>query len=124
MKKNVLIVDDFEPNLLVLESILEDLPISIIKAVNGEDALRILLNQPIDLILLDIKLPDINGYEVARMIRKHKKSKSMPIIFLSGFVDQEYSEFIEEYSNNIDFFQKPFDSDELRKQVKHYLNHK
>ena len=122
MQKNVLIVDDFEPNLLVLESILEDMPVNIIKASDGGGALRIVLNEQIDLILLDIKLPDINGFEIGRLIRGHKKNKDLPIIFLSGLAGEEYSEFIEKYPDNVDFFLKPFDGDEVKKRVNHYLN--
>jgi CheY-like chemotaxis protein len=121
MKKNVLIVDDFEPNLLVLESILEDMPLNILKASNGEDALRIILRHQIDIILLDVKIPDINGYEIARLIRGHKKTKHTPIIFLSGLIDQEYSEFIETYPENVECFQKPFDVDDVKMRVNHYI---
>ena len=122
MKKNVLIVDDFEPNLLVLESLLEDIHVNILKATNGNDALRIVLKEKIDLILLDVKLPDINGYEVARLIRGHKRNKHLPIIFLSGLADQGYTEFLEKYPENVDFFQKPFDGDDVKNQVNHYID--
>jgi response regulator RpfG family c-di-GMP phosphodiesterase len=124
MNKNVLIVDDFEPNILVLESILEDMPINIMKASNGEDALRTLLNERVDLILLDIKLPDINGFEIGKLIRGNKKNKHLPIIFLSGLADQEYSKFIEQYPDKVDFFQKPFNADAVKERVNHYItNH-
>jgi CheY-like chemotaxis protein len=121
MKKNILIVDDFEPNLLVLESLFEDLQVNILKATNGEDALRIVLKEQIDILLLDVKLPDIDGYEVGRLIRGQKKNKLTPIIFLSGLADQGYAEFIEKYPDNADFFQKPFDGDDVKNQVKHYI---
>ena len=118
----MLIVDDNENNMLVLESILEDLPINIIKSLNGRDALKIVLKEHIHLFLLDIHMPDMTGYEVAKLIRSRKKTKQTPIIFLSGVIDEGFSDFKDTYHENVECFQKPFDIDDIIMRVNHYLN--
>jgi CheY-like chemotaxis protein len=121
-QKNVLIVDDYGENLLVLESILEDLPIIILKAFNGRDALNIILRKHIDMIILDIQMPEMNGFEVAKLIRTRKKTKHIPIIFLSGLIDEDYFDFIDTYPDYVEYFQKPLNIENIRKRVNYYLN--
>lgn len=122
MSKNVLIVDDFGPNLLVLESILEGMPIEILKASNGQDALKIILKEHVDMVLLDVQMPDLTGYEVGELIRNRKKTKQIPILFLSGLIDKNYFDFKEKYPENVECFQKPINIDEMKICITHYLN--
>ncbi|MEZ5067921.1 MAG: response regulator [Bacteroidia bacterium] len=68
----VLLVDDIPANLLTLESILEDENRILIKAFSGNEALKLLMEEPIDLILLDIQMPDMDGIEVAQLLRANQ----------------------------------------------------
>ncbi len=82
--QNILIVDDREENLLVLETLLERADVNIIKALNGKDALWNLLSHDFALVILDVQMPEMNGFDVANLIRSNKKTKTLPIIFISA----------------------------------------
>src|SRR5215216_6633590 len=71
-KANILIVDDYPENLLALEAILEDLGQTLVRASSGEEALRHLLKQDFAVILLDVKMPSMDGFEVASLIRQRE----------------------------------------------------
>jgi len=81
----ILLVDDDEANLLSLSATLESLGQELVLARSGEEALRQLLEQDFAAILLDVKMPGMDGLETAEMIRNRKRSKSTPILFLTGF---------------------------------------
>ena len=83
-KINILLVDDHLNNLLVLEAILESLGQNLVKAQSGEEALECLLKQDFGLILLDIQMPGMDGFETASLIRRREKSRYTPIIFLTA----------------------------------------
>lgn len=121
-QKNVLIVDDEGENLLVLESILEELPITIYKAFNGRDALKIILKNHVDIILLDVQMPVMNGFEIADLIRNRVKTQETPIVFLTGMIDDDYFDFKKKYPKNIECLQKPLDIEDLLKVVNYFLN--
>ena len=118
---NVLIVDDLPENLLTLQSMIEDLPINIFSASSGTDSLKILLRNKIDLILLDINMPGISGIEVATLIKGTKKTKEIPIIFISGSREKNYDNFKKIFPDNTDFFLKPIDYDSLLDRIKQIL---
>src|SRR6186997_108614 len=83
-KVNILMVDDSPDKLLAMESILVELGQNIVKARSGEEALRILLKQEFAIILLDVNMPGINGFETAQIIRKRKSTEHTPIIFVTA----------------------------------------
>ena len=85
----ILLVDDIPENLLTLESILEDDSRILIKAFSGNEALKLLMEEPIDLILLDIQMPEMDGVEVAQLLRVNPKTKHIPIIFVSAIAKSE-----------------------------------
>lgn len=85
---NILVVDDLPEKLLAYESILEELGQNIVTARTGEDALKMVLNQEFAVILLDVNMPGMDGFEAAMLIRKRKKSAHTPIIFLTAFTDE------------------------------------
>src|SRR5260370_17143286 len=83
-KMKILLVDDQPANLLALETILEDLGQELVKANSGQDALRHLLNDDFAVILLDVKMPGMDGFETASLIRERERSRHTPIIFLTA----------------------------------------
>jgi len=116
-KVNILIVDDLPDKLLVLESILEELGENIIKARSGTEALRLVLEHDFAVILLDVSLPGIDGYEVARLIRGRKRCQRTPIIFVTAY-ETPSERMIEAYSQGaVDFLIKPLVPAVLRSKV-------
>ena len=85
---NVLIVDDLPEKLLVYRTILDELHLNLITAGSGEEALRAVLHHEFAVILLDVRMPGMDGFETAAMIRKRKRSAHVPIIFLTAFADE------------------------------------
>jgi signal transduction histidine kinase len=85
---NILVVDDLPEKLLTLEIVLEELGENVVTARSGAEALRRLLEQEFAVILLDVNMPDMDGFETAMMIRRHKKFAQTPIIFITGLVDE------------------------------------
>jgi signal transduction histidine kinase/DNA-binding response OmpR family regulator len=90
-KINILIVDDLPDNLLVLESILEELGENVVKASSGPEALRRVLEQEFAVILLDVNMPGMNGFETAELIRQRRKSAHTPIIFITAMADEMHT---------------------------------
>ena len=86
---NILIVDDEPANLLVLETVLDDPSYRIVRALSADQALRALMVDEFAVLVLDIQLPDMNGIELAQMIKQRKKTAHLPIIFLTAYFDQD-----------------------------------
>ena len=82
---NILLVDDSPENLVALESILEPLGQNLLKARSGEEALKVLLHRDVAVILLDVQMPGMDGFETAQLIRMRPQSQHTPIIFLTAF---------------------------------------
>jgi signal transduction histidine kinase len=116
-KANVLLVDDTPANLLALRSILESLDQNLVEALSGEQALQHLLHHDFAVILLDVSLPGMDGYEVARLIRGHKRCQRTPIIFVTAY-ETPSERMIEAYSQGaVDFLVKPLVPAVLRSKV-------
>jgi two-component system chemotaxis sensor kinase CheA len=118
MKQKLLLVDDRPENILVLESTLEDDSLEFVKANSGEAALRQLHRNDISLILLDVQMPDMDGFETAELIRGNPTTKHIPIIFVSAISKEQEHIFKGYASGAIDYIFKPFDPDILRSKVK------
>ncbi len=102
----ILIVDDRPENLLSLEAVLEPLHQPIVRAASGDDALRRVLNEDFAVILLDVNMPGMDGYETARMIKQRPRCRHVPIIFLTA---AERASAVDFYKlGAVDFLQKPF----------------
>ncbi len=86
--ETILVVDDRPANLMVYKSILEELGQTLITASSGEDALKLVLKHDFAVILLDVNMPTLNGFDTAALIRKRRKSSTTPIIFLTAFTDE------------------------------------
>ena len=115
-KARVLVVDDDEHNLLAIRTVLEDLA-EIEVAGSGEEALRHLLKGEFAVILLDVYMPGMDGYETARMIRGREQTKRIPIVFLSA-VNKEKDHLLRGYSMGaVDYVFKPVEPVVLRSKV-------
>jgi PAS domain S-box-containing protein len=112
----VLLVDDDERNLLAVQSILEDLG-EVVPARSGEEALRYLLKGEFAVILLDVYMPGMDGYETAQIIRSREQTKGIPIVFLSA-VNKEQEHLLRGYAMGaVDYVFKPVDPLVLRSKV-------
>jgi CheY-like chemotaxis protein len=115
-KVKILLVDDRPANLLTLESILEDLGQEIVKATSGKEALRHLLKDDYAVILLDVKMPEMDGFETATLIRERDRSRHTPIVFLTAHKEEEHL-FRGYYAGAVDFLKKPIQQEVLRSKV-------
>src|SRR5688572_10881304 len=114
---HLLLVDDRPENLLALEAILEPLGQKLVCAHSGEEALKCVLQHDFACILLDVQMPDMNGFEAAQIIKSREKSRYIPIIFLSA-ISKEDSYVFKGYSMGaVDYVFKPFNPDVLRSKV-------
>ena len=117
----ILLVDDNHQNLQVLGKLLQEEKYKIEFALNGESALDWLNNKQFDLILLDLHMPGMNGFEVCKRIRSDKTVKEIPIIFLSA--ESERESILKGFEVGAqDYVTKPFDSRELLARVKTQLD--
>jgi CheY-like chemotaxis protein len=116
-KVNILMVDDQPENLAALEATLADLNQNLVKAHSGREALKQLLENDFAVILLDVQMPGMDGFETAKLIRQRRRSSSTPIIFLTAmYVEDAYSEMA--YSlGAVDYLIKPFVPEILRSKV-------
>jgi len=121
--KNILCIDDIESNLFILESVLkgaEDEFYNVLSAQSAHTGLDVLLRQEIDLILLDIMMPEVDGFLCAKMIKSNKKTKDIPIIFVTAKTDDETIQMCYEVGG-ADYVTKPFNSVELLARVSFHL---
>ncbi|HWC44772.1 MAG TPA: response regulator, partial [Casimicrobiaceae bacterium] len=119
---DILIVDDRAENLLALEAILEPLHQHLVRASSGEEALRRLLERDFALILLDVQMPGMNGFETARIIKSRERTKYIPIIFLTA-ISKEEAYVFEGYSvGAVDYLFKPFQPEILRSKVAAFVD--
>jgi signal transduction histidine kinase len=119
-KVPILVVDDQPNNLLVMESLLAEmsLPLQIFTAEDGQRALRLSLQQSFALILLDVQMPGMNGYEVAEMLRSYPKTSGVPIIFVTAGMNAELHVIQGYESGAVDYLPKPLDRRQLTSKVR------
>jgi PAS domain S-box-containing protein len=114
---NILLVDDSRENLLALHAILEPLGENLIEATSGEEALRHLLHRDVAVILLDVQMPELDGFQTASLIKQREKTRAIPIIFLTAVSTDELQVFRGYSTGAVDYLLKPFDPDILRSKV-------
>jgi signal transduction histidine kinase len=114
---NILLVDDRPENLLALEAILEPLGQVLVRAGSGPDALRHVLVVDFAVMLLDVQMPGMNGFEVAEIIKSRERSRTIPIIFLSAISKEDAYVFKGYSMGAVDYVFKPFNPDVLRSKV-------
>jgi PAS domain S-box-containing protein len=114
---NILLVDDQPNNLLALESILGDMGQNLVTAESGKRALKHLLERDFAVILLDVQMPELDGFETASLIRDRDRSRDTPIIFLTALSRSETNVFRGYELGAVDYIFKPFHPDILRSKV-------
>ena len=119
---NILIVDDLPEKLLVLETILADLDTHIVQAKSGAEALQHVLRQDFAVILLDVNMPDMDGYETAEFIRSRKRSALTPIIFITGYAADEIHKSHGYSLGAVDYIFSPVVPEILRTKVKVFVD--
>ena len=117
----ILIVDDRPENIFALKSILERHEFEVDTAESGEEALKKVLDNTYSLIILDVQMPDMDGFEVAEIVRGYSKSKDTPIIFLSA-ISKEKAFITKGYqSGGMDYITKPVKIDQLLSLMRVWL---
>ncbi|HZN33647.1 MAG TPA: response regulator, partial [Pirellulaceae bacterium] len=120
-KAKILVVDDRAENLLVYQTILEELGQDLLTARSGEEALKLVLAHEFAVVLLDVNMPGVDGFETAALIRKRKRSAHTPIIFITAFTDE--LRVAEGYSHGaVDFIRTPIVPGILRAKVKVFVD--
>src|ERR1700689_5655689 len=115
-KVKILLVDDTPENLVSLEAALDTLGEELVFANSGREALRYLLEENFAAILLDVKMPDMDGFETAELIRRRPRSRHVPILFLTGYKNEEH--LFRGYDlGAVDFLFKPIVPEVLRSKV-------
>ncbi len=117
----ILIVDDRPENLLTLEQLLNEPGIELVRATCGEEALAQTLDHDFALVLLDVQMPGMNGYEVAELMRGNKKTKNIPIIFVTAEVKGDHHLFKGYESGAVDYLFKPLNSMVFQSKVSVFL---
>ena len=119
-KANVLLVDDKAENLLALESILDELGQNLVRAASAHEALRHLLLEDFALILLDVQMPGLSGFELAELIRERERTQHTPIIFISAESVQEQNIFKGYSLGAVDYLTKPVEPEILKSKVRFF----
>ena len=113
----ILLVDDHRENLIALEAVLEPLGERLVSAQSGDQALRALLHEDVAVILLDVRMPDMDGLETARIIRSRPSTRHIPIIFLTAQASDVEDIALAYATGAVDYVVKPFEPDVLRAKV-------
>ena len=120
-RASILIVDDLDEKLLVFTTVLENLGHEIVCAHSGAEALKEILRKEFAAILLDVNMPDIDGFETAALIRKYKRSAATPIIFVTSYADELQT--VRGYSlGAVDYILSPIVPEILRSKVKVFVD--
>ena len=113
----LLLVDDRPENLLALEAILQGLGHELVKATSGEEALKRLLTEDVAVLLLDVQMPGMDGFETAQHIKQREKTRDIPILFLTAGDSTAHQAFRGYAAGAVDYLSKPFDPWVLRAKV-------
>ncbi|WP_319584522.1 diguanylate cyclase domain-containing protein [uncultured Pseudodesulfovibrio sp.] len=121
LMQKILIVDDSRTNLALLDHMLRDVECTVVQADSGLEAVDMARNDDFALILLDIQMPGMNGYEAAAKIKEHERSKSVPIIFITAIFQDEENVRQGYETGAVDYLFRPVDVDVLISKVKAFL---
>ncbi len=121
-KTELLIVDDRDENLFAMEALLEQPDIEILTARSGNEALGILLEHEVALILMDVQMPGMNGFETAELIRGSSRTKHIPIIFVTAISKERQNIFQGYESGAVDYLFKPVEPEILKSKVRVFID--
>lgn len=121
-RARILLVDDRPENLLALEAILSSLNQILVRASSGDEALRALLKDDYALILLDVRMPGMDGFETASQIKARSRTRDIPIIFLTAAGTDEHDAYRGYAAGGADYITKPFDPWVLRAKVQVFVD--
>ncbi|MBS1625007.1 MAG: response regulator [Bacteroidetes bacterium] len=121
-RPKILIVDDKPENLIALETVLRDLDIELVRAYSGNEALRATLHHDFALALLDIQMPEMDGYELAGILREEERTAKLPFIFISAVYTDNLNIFKGYERGAFSFITKPFQPEILINKVKFFIN--
>ncbi|HZP52856.1 response regulator [Actinocrinis sp.] len=116
-RAKILLVDDRPENLTALEAVLGALDQTLVRAGSGEEALKALLTDDFAVILLDVQMPGLDGFETAAHIKRRERTKDIPIIFLTAVSNGPHHTFRGYAAGAVDYLSKPFDPWILRAKV-------
>src|SRR4051812_31133767 len=122
MTASILLVDDRPENLLALEGVLEPIGRPLMRALSGDEALKKLLTEDVAVILLDVQMPGMDGFETADYIKRLERTKHIPIIFLTALSTDTEHVFRGYASGAVDYLTKPFDPAVLRSKVSVFID--
>jgi two-component system sensor histidine kinase/response regulator len=114
---HILVVDDIEQNLTAIEALLTRPGVKVLKANSGVAALEFLLVQEVALILLDVQMPNMNGFELAELVRGNPQTRDIPLIFMTAAINEPQRSFRGYQAGAVDFLYKPVEPDILRSKV-------
>jgi two-component system sensor histidine kinase/response regulator len=114
---HILVVDDVEQNLTAIEALLTRPGVKVLKANSGVAALEFLLVQEVALILLDVQMPNMNGFELAELVRGNPQTRDIPLIFMTAAINEPQRSFRGYQAGAVDFLYKPVEPDILRSKV-------
>src|SRR4051794_24028199 len=117
----VLLVDDRAENLLALEAVLEPLPCELVSVTSGEAALKQLLTDEFAVALLDVQMPEMDGFETADLIKQRERTRTLPIIFVTAISKERHHVFRGYSAGAVDYVFKPYEPDILRSKVAVFL---
>jgi PAS domain S-box-containing protein len=121
-RASILMVDDHPSNLLALEAILEPLGQELVKATSGEEALKFLLQRDFAVILMDVQMPGLDGFQTAALIKQRERTRTIPIIFLTA-LSRDAAHIFKGYAHGaVDYLLKPFDPEILRSKVSVFVD--
>src|SRR5438105_2383482 len=118
---NVLLVDDQPDNLLAMEAVLSGLNANLVKASSGFEALRCLLQKEVALIIMDVRMPEMDGFEAAAMIRQRERTRHTPIVFLTAVATDDLEMFRGYAVGAVDYLSKPIVPQILRSKVEAFV---
>ncbi len=119
--QKILLVDDQPANLVSLEAILDGEDRELIKAGSGPEGLKVLLKEDISLVLLDVQMPGMDGFEMAELMRARKDTQSIPIIFVTAISKEKQYVFKGYQVGAVDYLFKPLDPVILQSKVNFFL---
>ncbi|HKK09500.1 MAG TPA: response regulator [Bacteroidales bacterium] len=120
-KFNILIVDDRPENLLTLENMLDSPELYVVKASSGNEALSLMLEQDFALVLLDVQMPVMDGFEVAELMRSNEKTRHIPIIFVTAISTERKHIFQGYDAGAVDYLYKPLDLEVLKSKIHSFI---